>query len=162
MPSRPTRSRVVGALSIAYGVLLALFWAWVFWRDWATEGNGVTGGRVLLILPFVAAPVFLVVASYGLCSARIAGPDARALKVATIVLLAVKVVVAGYWAIGLIAATGAFSGLLHPAGWLGLAVEVVPSGVWAVVLALTPVPTGPHPASGGATRTEGDRCERLS
>lgn len=146
MSSRPARARLVGALSIVYGVLLGLFWAWVLWEDWQTRGRGESGGFSLLIVPFVAAPVLLVVAGYGLYSARIAEPDARALKTATVVVLAAKAAVAGYWAIGLISATGAFSGMLHPLGSQAVAVEVVPSAVWAVVLARTSVPAADSPA----------------
>ena len=145
MLSRPARSRVVGAVSIAYGVLLGLFWAWVLWTDAETPGRW-SGGRALLLVLVVAAPVLLVVVGYGLFSGRIAGPDCRALKVATVVVLAVKAAWEGYWAIGLILATGPFSGLLHPVGWRALALMVLPSVVWAVVLALTPVPTADPPA----------------
>jgi hypothetical protein len=136
---------VVGVLSIAYGALLGLFWAWVFWRDWGRQEGGWSGGRALLMVLSIAAPVVLAVAGYGLFSARIAGPDARALKVAAVVVLAAKAAVAGYWVIGLIAATGAFSDVLHQAGCLALAVEVVPSSVWAAVLALTSLPTDDPP-----------------
>jgi hypothetical protein len=100
---------------------------------------------------FAAAPVLLVVAVYGLCSARIALPDARALKVAAIIVLAARAAVAGYQAIHVVFYTGAFSAELRPLAWRFLALEVVPSVAWAVVLALTSIPTtapaAPHRCS---------------
>src|SRR4051812_4974887 len=114
MSSRPVSSRVIGVLSIAYGALQGLFWAWVYWGQGKTE---IRGTEVLLMALFVAAPILLIAAGCGLCFRRVAEPDARALKAATVAVLVVKAAVTGYWAIGLIAATGAFSGLLHPVGW---------------------------------------------
>lgn len=140
MPSRPVSCRVVGILSIAYGVLLGLFWAWTLWKGSGAQ-EGWSAGKALWVVLCIAAPVLLVAVGYVLYSVRIAGPDARALKAATVAVLAVKAVVVGYWAVGLIAAAGSFSGLLHQTGLLALTVEVVPSGFWATVLALTSVPT---------------------
>ena len=109
------------------------------------------GSGALLLMLFAAAPVLLVVAVYGLCSARIALPDARALKVAAIIVLAARAAVAGYQAIHVVFYTGAFSAELRPLGWRFLALEVVPSVAWAVVLALTSIPTtapaAPHRCS---------------
>jgi hypothetical protein len=136
---------VVGALSVAYGVLLGLFWAWVLWRNVGTQEQGGSGGRLLVLVVLATVPILLVVAGYGLCSVRVGRPDAQALKVAAVVVLAVKAAVVGYWAVELLTSTVAFSGLLHSLGWTALVVEVVPSGVWATVLALTSIPTDTPP-----------------
>lgn len=95
----------------------------------------------LAIVPFVGAPVLLIVAGYAMNSKHITRPDAHSLKGAAVVALALKAAIVGYWAVGLILASGRFSNLLHSLGWRALAFEVIPSGIWAVVLARTSIPS---------------------
>jgi hypothetical protein len=145
MPARPIRFRVVGVLSIAYGVLIVLFWAWTLGTSEAHFPIPDSGSSLLRLVLFIAAPLLLAFTGYILYSTRIAGPDARAIQITTIVILAVKAAVTGYWAIELLLERGPFSGLLNQSGFLALAFVVAPSVVWAVALALTLVPSATPP-----------------
>jgi len=124
--------------------------AWLL-MDRGKKGIGGSGSGVVLLILLVLAPVILVVAGYGLCSARIAVPDARALKAAGVIVLVAKAAVAGYQAVHVILYTGAFRDQLRPLGWHFLALEVIPSVVWAAVLALTRIPAVAPPAPDGPT-----------
>src|SRR3954469_7691070 len=123
------KSSLVGALSITYGILISAFWACVYLTHWLTHERSDVDAFTFLIIPFIAAPVLLVATGFALCSQRIGEADARTLKLATVAMLAAKAAIAGYWAFGLITASGNFSSLLHPLGWRVLALEVIPSAV---------------------------------
>jgi hypothetical protein len=104
MSSRPLRHRVVGALSAAYAALSVLFWAWLL----TLGGRGLpapdSGFALLGLVLFVAAPLLLGATGLLSFTARAAGPDARAVRVAAAAVLAAKAAVAGTWAAGLLAA----------------------------------------------------------
>lgn len=141
MPFRHTWSRWIGGLRISYGLIWAAFWGWILLNSSKANVQSDLRGMGLAIVPFVGAPVLLIVAGYAMNSVRIARPDAQSLKSAAVVALALKAAIAGYWAVGLILASGSFSNLLHSLGWRAVAFEVIPSGIWAVVLATTSIPS---------------------
>jgi hypothetical protein len=158
--SRSGGTVAVGALTITYGVVLCLFWGYL-WAS-ALSGNRsellrveTTAGALALLL-CALVPLMLVVSGAALCRAR--ADNRRSAQVA----VAVALVTAGF-----LIAKGAFvwycladdsppsssssanpvamafdilGSLLRALAYLVvLAVVVVPSGVWAVVLAVTSV-----------------------
>jgi hypothetical protein len=133
--------RVVGALTIAYGAVLGLFWAWVFLAAGAEPLRAGTAGEASTTLLFALVPVLLLVTGAALCSLPADTPRRTRATVAvmavTVALLAAKALLASHWAADRLHATGFLEVLSHLVGVVLMAVVVVPSAVWALVLAGT-------------------------
>jgi hypothetical protein len=138
MASRSGKYVVVGALTITYGLVLCVFWAWSLsagGAEWLRVGKP---GEALATLLFALVPVMLLVTGGALCSWRAdALLRARATAAVTAVtgaLLAAKAVLACHWAIEHLHVTGFLDVIDHFTGVVLVAVVVVPSAAWALVL----------------------------
>jgi hypothetical protein len=138
MATRSVGYVVVGALTLAYGLLLGLFWGWmvvVGGADDFVDVNAHPGPGLVLL----SAPLVVLLAGGLLCWRRARLPTALVVAV-TAALLGAKAVLAYHWGLNEMQGPdpSSLGGLVGTAaGAILMAVVAVPSMSWAVVLAAT-------------------------
>jgi len=118
----------IGLLTMVYGGLLCLFWAFVLMQ---TAAGKFSWEVVPIGLAFGAVAGLLVVTGVALRQGR---PSARRLAFVSAGLLVLKAIVVGVLASLLLNDSGPFRELSQGIGWALLAVVVGPSIAWVILL----------------------------
>lgn len=131
MASFPVRYRVIGYVTIGYGLIIALFWCCLGGGPRLMSSGDLSD--IGLVLLFLGASPALLVAGLALCNAQKREMRAAVACVVTSIILGLKAVLAAMLAWKVSGSSA------HPAAGqerylLIMGVVVIPCAIWAIVL----------------------------